>query len=329
MILSQVKMKDSIIIINSYISSRERLLILQNYIEQLNKLNIDILLMCKTSMNVDVECTYKIIDTINPILPNNGTCIWVDNPIFNVKIYQQNHMLSICRSISSSLKFCKLNNYKYFFYTEFDNVISDCDLSKIEDLLRQVNENKSDLIFFKKINCYKNYKNEFLRTNLFFGNISCFLKNIRLPMTIDEWNITYPFNTYLDPFEDYIARILDTSIDVNIQYITDDFNVYFSKDTVIDKFTVIDADVYRLLHGVPHPYLYIHKVKHARYRLDINNEIIFNEIKIDGSIFVHELSNLKDENTIILYENDSIIYSREFNIQDITNLKEIGEVIVK
>ena len=223
---------EEIIIVNSYVNSLQKEIVLRESLTQLKKLGKQILLMSNSIMTTDsilALCNYHIYNSENLLLPTEKSPVtWYADSKETVHLYNKGINLSIIRNINIALHFVKNLGFKKFIYLEYDNIFHDDDLILLDQMLDTLNEKKA---FFCRFNDYDQLAYE---TRIFSGDVDFFAHNIPLPKNYDEWNNTYPYSTNTETLE-YIFPILFRDYIDHIEFY-EGGNGYFFKNSDIDIF---------------------------------------------------------------------------------------------
>ena len=114
--------KDEVIILNAYINNDSKEKLLNKCIDQLLKLNREIMIVAHTPIDKKIidRVHYYIYDYDNTFLPSNlADCFWFsDSNIY----YQTNkygyaiHSYAVWRSIQNAVSFAKILGKKFFYH---------------------------------------------------------------------------------------------------------------------------------------------------------------------------------------------------------------------
>jgi hypothetical protein len=145
---------------------------------------------------IQKKVNYCIYDSDNILLPYNiSPSFWIDNDIFELEVNINSHNLTICKNMLNGIGLSKILKYDFFFFMESDNIFSDDDFIRLDDLSNQMLINNKHLIFFK--NQWISEHNEHhinYETLIFGGEVNYFLENMSLPSTIEEYIQMYSPN---------------------------------------------------------------------------------------------------------------------------------------
>lgn len=218
-----------IIIISSYASTPEKEKTLNECIDKVLNKGYDVMLTSHYPVPdyIQKKVNYCIYDSDNILLPYSiSPSFWINNERFEIEVNINSHNLTICRNMLNGIGLSKIMKYDFFFFMESDNVFSDDDFIKLDDLSNQMLFNNKHLIFFK--NQWVSEHNEHhinYETLIFGGEVNYFLDNMPLASTISEYvqmyspNREYLYNIVLEKIffnklshlEDHIFIINGTS----------------------------------------------------------------------------------------------------------------------
>jgi hypothetical protein len=187
-----------IIIISSYASTPEKEKTLNECIDKVLNKGYDVMLTSHYPVPdyIQKKVNYCIYDSDNILLPYNiSPSFWIDNDIFELEVNINSHNLTICKNMLNGIGLSRILKYDFFFFMESDNIFSDDDFIRLDDLSNQMLINNKHLIFFK--NQWISEHNEHhinYETLIFGGEVNYFLENMSLPSTIEEYIQMYSPN---------------------------------------------------------------------------------------------------------------------------------------
>ena len=232
-----------IIIISSYATTPEREKTLNDCIDKVCNKGYDVMLTSHYPVPdyIQRKVNYCIYDSENILLPYSiSPSFWIDNDQFELEVSINSHNLTICRNIFNGIGLSKIMKYDFFFFMESDNIFSDSDFIKLDDLSNQMLVNDKHLIFFK--NQWISEHNEHhinYETLIFGGEVNYFLENMPLPSTIEEY-----IQMYL-PNRDALHNIVLEKIFFNklshLEYqilIINESSKNFFQNSVINKYFI-------------------------------------------------------------------------------------------
>jgi hypothetical protein len=107
---------------------------------------------------------------------------------FQATINLPGHTLPIVRSMKKSITFAKALEYDFFWFMEADCIFSDEDLTKFDNLQKQMFIEDKQLIFFKPEGFREHrFNSEVYETLIFGGSPLHFLAKWTPPSTLEEW----------------------------------------------------------------------------------------------------------------------------------------------
>jgi hypothetical protein len=307
----------NVIIINSYANTDERKSVLINCINQLKKLNIDIILISnyQDDNNVQSLTDYYLYDDDNFLLPKDKSPLnWFADDKETVHVFHGGTSYIVYKNICTSISFAKNLQYKNFLYLEFDVDFSESDIDKIDIILNQC------LVDVKMWMCnFESYDIPAIESRLFAGNVDFFLENFILVKSIDDWYNKYPFSTTSDTLE-YIFPKLVNHINESIHFTNTSVGEFFNSS----KLDIFSARSFINLaynsNNKFQPLLFI-ITKSGKYNVLINDEMTVsrnysnNEWIKTRFVISNDLTNLK-----VLF-NDSIVFEENINLENIENFK--------
>jgi hypothetical protein len=187
-----------IIIISSYATTSEKEKTLNDCIDKVSNKGYDIMLASHYPVPdyIQKKVNYCIYDSDNILLPYDiSPSFWIANEQFYIEVNINSHNLTICRNMLNGIGLSKIMKYDFFFFMESDNIFSDDNFTKLDDLSNQMLINNKHLIFFK--NQWISEHNEShvnYETLIYGGKVNYFLDNMPLPSTIIEYIQMYSPN---------------------------------------------------------------------------------------------------------------------------------------
>ena len=187
-----------IIIISSYATTSEKEKTLNDCIDKVSNKGYDIMLTSHYPVPdyIQKKVNYCIYDSDNILLPYDiSPSFWIENEQFYIEVNINSHNLTICRNMLNGIGLSRIMKYDFFFFMESDNIFSDDNFIKLDDLSNQMLINNKHLIFFK--NQWISEHNEShvnYETLIFGGKVNYFLDNMPLPSTIIEYIQMYSPN---------------------------------------------------------------------------------------------------------------------------------------
>ncbi len=307
----------NIIIINSYANTDERKSVLINCINQLKKLNIDIILISnyQDDSNVQSLTDYYLYDDDNFLLSKDKSPLnWFADDKETVHVFHDGTSYIVYKHICVSISFVKNLQYKKFLYLEFDVDFSESDIDKIDIILNQC------LVDVKMWMCnFHSYNKPAIESRLFAGNVDFFLENFILVKSIDDWYNKYPFSTTSDTLE-YIFPKLVNHINESIHFTNTSVGEFFNSSKLDIFSTCSFINLAYNFDNKFEPLLFI-ITKSGKYNVLINDEMTVsrnysnNEWIKTRFVISNDLTNLK-----VLF-NDFIVFEENINLENIENFK--------
>ena len=183
-------------IIGTYPSNTYSEQILISCIDAIINKGYDIMLVSHYPLPTYIQekVNYYIFDKENIKLPFELTPeVTVNTADIDVIIKNNGHWLTVSKNINNGIKFANNLNYNFFYYLESDNIFSDDDFTKLNNLhLQMFEENKKIIFFIYGEEGFKSYD------TLIFGGIpSFYVNNINLPITVEECKHVISFERLL------------------------------------------------------------------------------------------------------------------------------------
>lgn len=183
-------MNDDIIVLNSYPNTIERKTILKNSLEQFKKSNKEILLVTHYPVDIEIQqlVDYFIYDKRNQML-DESILTWYANGKF--------YLQTLCGkfgcasyagllSIQNAICFAKNLGKKLVYYFEYDCLISDYDLKRI-NLLKNEIYKKGKRGYVRLDSHGKDIKNKGMTTLFFIIEVDLFFENFNIIKNPDEY----------------------------------------------------------------------------------------------------------------------------------------------
>ena len=230
-----------IIIISSYATTPEREKTLNDCIDKVCNKGYDVMLTSHYPVPdyIQKKVNYCIYDSDNTLLPYKiSPYFWISNAQFDVEVCINSHNLTICRNMLNGIGLSKIMKYDFFFFMESDNIFSDDDFIRLDDLSNQMLVNDKHLIFFKNQwisehgEAHTNYE-----TLIFGGKVNYFLDNMPLPSTTEEYTqIYFPNNEVFNSVvleKIFFSKLSHLEDEI---FIINDSSKKFFQNSVINKF---------------------------------------------------------------------------------------------
>jgi hypothetical protein len=174
----------NLFIVTAFINSVEKERTVIAALNQLKKCGHKILIVSNgiLSHHIISLCDYSIYDSEDWMLPPEKSPVkWYANENMIINLYGKGNSFSVARNIVVALNFAKTIGFQNFVTLEYDNIIHDNDLSKLNEIFNRLIDKKA---FFCTI---PNGDSEWFDTRVFGGNIDFFLTNKILPAVYEDW----------------------------------------------------------------------------------------------------------------------------------------------
>ena len=178
--------KKDIIIIGTYPNHPNKMEMLRECIERVRPLGYDILVVSHYPLPTDIQemVDYVIYDKENVKMVYSCPEYSFGTDGFTVKKYVSDggHALSVVKNINNGINFVNYLKYRFFFYTECDNLFGVDDLLKIEILKNSTFIEDKKMVLF-----HPNVKEKRYETLVFGGVPSYYCKDIHLPKIEEDF----------------------------------------------------------------------------------------------------------------------------------------------
>lgn len=161
-----------IIIIDTYPNSERKMDVLENCVRKLKNKGFDLMITSHLPIkeNIIELVDFYIYDKENILLPEHLTPVCIHkSDDFLVEIFDRGHLLTICKNIYNSINFCKSLGYEFFFFMEYDNILSERDIEKLNYIQKKTIEEGKKLFFFQYD--LEKEKDRFRYETLIFGGL--------------------------------------------------------------------------------------------------------------------------------------------------------------
>jgi len=329
-------MNKSVIIIDAYIPTPEKELILKDCILSVRRLGFDIILVSHSIVSEKIISLvdYYVYDKDN-IFNKNNVYGWTLKNNIEIRInITESHEYPIIKSIRSSISLAKALGYDFFYFTEFDHIYSDTDINEILHLKNRMTvENKDFIVFYPTEAIFGDIKGLYYETSFFGGKVEKFLNifNSFFPNSLEEYNnnFTYKFPNCLEHFFYKAFSPYEDKMILTKEYV----RLYF-KDSQINLSSYQNIKINILPSEDNNPYLYISNNNSTPYEFEIiiNNKV-YEKYTISNQFLQGDfiLIPLKENSTIkiITYQEGNLLKEQEifFNKDKIEEYKKIGIII--
>jgi hypothetical protein len=311
-----------LIIVDTYPNTEEKKILLKNYLLQLKKSGKDILLVSHYPIDSDIFkiVNYFIYDEENFLLPKEKCPIlWFADAAETVHLYQHKHCYAIVKNMYQSILYAKNMGYENFIFTEYDTILADEDISKIDNIFSVIKENKTAFIF-----SYHNYE-LLMSTNFFAANINFFINNIPLVKSIDECYTTYPYSHTTESIEFIFSSIFTSMID----------KIHVEKLSIYEYFLNSKINVHNIFE-TPNPFVYnidnqniptiFMITKNATYKIFVNGNIVYEKKHAEHEWLKLPIVVDNESTRVVILKNDLIISDSILNKESLEKLKEYGTI---
>lgn len=180
----------NLFIIDTYPSTEEQKKLLIECINRLKNVGFDIMIVSHISIPEEIQSmvNYVIFDSDNSFLPGERTpFFWVSlfNNIF--RVFNSGHSLAITRNMQNALLMAKSAGYDFFYFLEYDVLISETDINKLINLKDTMKIEGKKMILFEPENFYECGSHVY-ETLLFGGEVEYLLSKFLPPKNIEEWD---------------------------------------------------------------------------------------------------------------------------------------------
>jgi hypothetical protein len=179
----------NIVVIDTYPSNKIQEEILIKCINQIKPLGFDIMLVSHYPINLEIQkmVNLYIYDDKNDFLPSvYSPFFFMNEPTFNIKVFNGGHALPIIRNVATSLNLCKTLGYDFFYFMEFDILFGETDLNVLNDLKTQMQDQNKKMIFFKPLD-FIECGSHVYETLFFGGSVDFFLEKFQPPINSVDW----------------------------------------------------------------------------------------------------------------------------------------------
>lgn len=225
---------DSIIIIDAYLSNNNRTDFLLKTLDKFKKLELPILLISNSNIPIEIQkkVDYIIYDKKNNLFVQNydkynELYFWFDFDNFfyeNYEFNKQPHGLSVLCNLTKSVNFVKNLGFKNFIHFEWDFLINDDELNKLNEIIKKYNSESYKGYFVYMPN--NNWNMPEFPFHFWIVNIDFWLKYF--PVIKDE--------------EDYKRFIYKNNNNYNFEIA--ERTVYLSFKNVLNELYLIDENIF-------------------------------------------------------------------------------------
>jgi hypothetical protein len=316
----------NIVIINSYANSEEKVNLLLNYVKQVKKTNVDILLTSHLPLpqNIVELANYYIYDKENFLLPKERSpATWYADHEEYISLYCSRHGYAIIKNVYSALHFAKSLGYTDFIFSEYDNILSDNGVYKFQSIFDVLQKTEKKIFVFRLNEQRYNKYNIVYQTNFFAGNIDYFIKNITLVKSYEEWCTIMPYATTSEMIETLFVGMMQPIVDKVHEELTL-MNSYF-EDSKFDEFHIFDY-AYPIIYNLENknkPVFFILSTG-GYYELNINNQLVVSRYYNKGEILKYKFDIDESDTVVELKCDGKTVVSKTVNIYSIENYKDLA-----
>lgn len=333
-IMREKKKYKTCLIIDAYISSKDKENLLFENLQSMKKFGHDIFLVSHSPVSEKIisEVDYFLYDKDNTF-NDNHVYSWRKAEDIEIRVnINKSHEWPIIRSMRLAFNTAKSLGYEYFIFSEFDHEYSDSDIEKVNSIINGSIESNKKLIFWapqEKVD-YGGYGDDtgiFYETCFFSGDISFFLDifNSKFPSTLEEYNSNFS-SKFPNSLEFYFWKIFSEHSD-HITIIPN----YVKLDLEHSKINISSYQNFKslILKGEKYHYLYLTNDNSLEYSF---------KVYMDGSLY--ESFSLNKYFKLIRLRNDCNIKIEaytdnykffeeeiEFKISDSNKYASNGQII--
>lgn len=304
------------VVIGTFPTDKTTEKMLLSCIESVKAFEWDVILVSHKPLSPDIisMVDYYIYDKKNILEPHHLTPVyWYSCDLFYLSLNGNGHIVPVCRNMINGIGLADLLGYKFCFYMESDNILTESDVNNLVFLQKDMILYEKEMIFFK-------LDGERFESLIFGTNPHYFMSNHKLPMQasdIEKWK--YPltleqifYHNFHDLKEDCILidkpshEFLKTS-DINI--LGNYFKVLIVKVKNSDNYilwvsnysgnpdnihvNINDEHIYTI---VPNGYIYIQVTPNSVY-----------DVKISEADRVYRKKFFTSEKDLKEYDNNGYI----------------------
>jgi len=319
----------NVFVISCYVNTEEKKKVLIDYINQIKKMpGFDILLVSHIPMSEDVVklVNYFIYDSDNFLLPMENTPVtWFAVGNLKINIFSCRHGYAFIKNVHNALKFIKSFDYDTFIFSDYDNILNDNDISKIENIPQLLVDNNKKMFVFKDYNpsTTRGYSYE---SKFFAANVSYFADNVRLPNSYEQWCNIEPFCSSGNVVEDILV-LLWNKFEDQLYIVEDKVNQYFSQSN-FDVFHHYDYKyslVYNLNDRSKPLFFYITPTE-GEIELLVNNKSLFNLNCYKSQWLLQFIDVDENDSELIFKRNGEVLLKKTVNINTLNDTKNIAFV---
>ena len=313
-------------IISCYVNTEQKKLVLINYINQIKKISsFDILLVSHIPMPEDVLnlVNYSIYDSDNFLFPIDKTpSVFFIYANLKINILSCRHGYAFMKNLHNALAFAKAMSYNNFIFSDYDGILGDSDLTKLENIPSLLKEHDKKIFMFKHYNKISTL-GYYYESKFFAGDVNCFVDNVSLPNSYD-WLNNEPYKTSGNVVEDILVTLLN-KVENQLYLIDYDISEYFpnSKFDVFHHYDYKYSVIYNLDDNHK-PIFFCVTPDEGCFELCLNKNVLFNVNckKAHWLLYILDIDHTDSE--ITFSRNGEILLNRIINIDSVNDTKDIA-----
>lgn len=314
-------------IISCYVNTEQKKLVLINYINQIKKISsFDILLVSHIPMPEDVLnlVNYSIYDSDNFLFPIDKTpSVFFIYANLKINILSCRHGYAFMKNLHNALAFAKAMSYNNFIFSDYDGILGDSDLTKLENIPSLLKEHDKKIFMFKHYNKISTL-GYYYESKFFAGDVNCFVDNVSLPNSYDYWLNNEPYKTSGNVVEDILVTLLN-KVENQLYLIDYDISEYFpnSKFDVFHHYDYKYSVIYNLDDNHK-PIFFCVTPDEGCFELCLNKNVLFNVNckKAHWLLYILDIDHTDSE--ITFSRNGEILLNRIINIDSVNDTKDIA-----
>lgn len=191
----------SLFIIGAHADTPEKEILLDRCIDTVKSIGFDIMVSSHVVLpsHIIKKINYYIYDSDNTFNTATGTYYWSKANNITITIPAKvAHDYPFIRNVRNALYTANANEYEFFYWTDFDNILSDEDINKLQKLKDDMVEQNKKFIFFKPENAFWQVDNDpmygvYYETFLFGGVLVDFINyfDAHFPKSLDAYNAVF------------------------------------------------------------------------------------------------------------------------------------------
>lgn len=314
-------------IISCYANTEQKKSVLINYINQVKKLiNFDILLVSHIPVSEDILnlTDYFIYDSDNFLFPidrSPSTFFILGN--IKINILSCRHGYAFMKNVHNALRFAKSMSYDSFIFSDYDCILGNEDLIKLEQIPFILKENEKKVFMFKHYNKVSSL-GYYYESKFFAGDVNYFIDNISLPNSYDYWNNIEPYKSSGNVVEDILVSLLNKFED-KLYLIEDDISKYFlsSSFDIFHHYDYKYSPIYNLDDKYK-PIFFCISPEEGTFELCMNDNTLFNINCKKGQWLLYVLNVDCEDFTLQFLRNGKVLINKAINIDSLEDTKDVA-----